>query len=268
MYKREFTKIVDEICGRNNWKLETMCDEWVLLITNSNNTKITIIGYSFPLNSHTAAIIANDKGLTNDFLELAGIPHIQNTFIYGDDLRIKTNVKSTLEEDVDKYLENHSLPVVVKPCRGQGGQDVELCISKDQVVEHARSIAKNDAVCLSMFEESEFETRLFMLDSVALFAYRKRRTTDWKHNLSTGALPEVVDLKNTPEIVEIAQRTMQALGIRTATVDVFETKEGYKILEVNNGISMAHFSKSSIENLEIALNIYEKYIAESFKSAC
>jgi glutathione synthase/RimK-type ligase-like ATP-grasp enzyme len=50
-------------------------------------------------------------------------------------------------------------------------------------------------------------------------------------------------------------------------VDVFETKEGYKILEVNNGISMVHFAKASLENHEIALNIYEKYIVGSFKSA-
>lgn len=106
--------MVNEICSRNNWKLETMCDEWVLLIANSSNAKIKIIGYSFPLNLHTAVTTVNDKGLTNDFLEMAGVPHIENTYLYTDELRVKMGIETSLEQDVDKYLETHTLPVVVK----------------------------------------------------------------------------------------------------------------------------------------------------------
>lgn len=230
------------MCQKNGWSLETFCDEWVLRITNQENKVVTLVGYSFPLNTHIAASLANDKGLTNDFLESTEIPHIKNHFIYPDSLRARLRSDISLEEDIENSLKEQDFPIVVKPCKGQGGQGVILCKDKDELFKVNKNITISEDVCPSPFEESDFETRLFMLDDEVWLAYKKRRVNDWKHNLSQGVVPQIIEIEKISEVVDLARKAVKALGIRAASVDVFDTREGFKILEVNNRISLGHFA--------------------------
>lgn len=261
---RPFVKLITEVCQKNGWSLETFCDEWVLRITNQENKVVTLVGYSFPLNTHIAASLANDKGLTNDFLESAKIPHIKNHFIYSDSLRARFRSDISLEEDVENFLKEQDFPIVVKPCKGQGGQGVVLCKDKDELLEATKNITTSEDVCLSPFEEGEFETRVYILDDKILLAYKKRRVNNWKHNLSSGTVPQIIEIEGIPEVVDLARKAVKALGIRAASVDVFDTREGLKILEVNNGISLAHFASLGEENHKIAVDVYERYLLKSF----
>lgn len=267
MVKRDFVSMLRELCVKHDLEIVTFCDEWVAQITDKKTGKVVrIIGYSFPLNHQVASLSANDKGLTSQILTNANIPSIEHIYIYSDELRRDLKMNNSLEDDVDSLLAKFSLPLVVKPSKGTQGRGVYLCNSKEELLGKVKFIsAKEDAV-VAPFEESEFEYRFYFLDEEILLAYKKKRVGDWKHNLSSGAVPEVLDLAEYGEMAELAKRAYKEIGLRMGAVDIFETKEGLKVLEVNNGVSLIHFGATSEEYYQLALKVYEKYLLESFKN--
>ena len=89
----------------------------------------------------------------------------------------------------------------------------------------------------------------------------------WKHNLSGGAVPCIVNegvLKN--KIIELVRKTGKAANIDFATVDVIETneKELY-VMEINSGVCMTKFVEQIPEGRDIAKKIYSKAIDRLFK---
>jgi glutathione synthase/RimK-type ligase-like ATP-grasp enzyme len=72
----------------------------------------------------------------------------------------------------------------------------------------------------------------------------ERRLLNWRHNLDSGAAPELVADSATREAcVALAIRAAQALRIRFASIDVVRTDGGWKILEVNSGVKMEALGK-------------------------
>jgi glutathione synthase/RimK-type ligase-like ATP-grasp enzyme len=265
MVKRNFVGMLRELCDKNDWQISTLSDEWVSQIAAPKlNKTIRIVGYSFPLNTHVSAYSANDKGLTNDLLEMAEVPHVKHFFVYSDTLRMRIKTKSTLELEVQSAINAYGLPVVVKPCKGSEGSGVSLCNSVNEVLEKVREISKVEDICLSPFEDSEFEYRFYMLDDRVLLAYKKVREGDWRHNLSLGAVPVVIDVNKFPDMISLARQAMLVIGLRMGAVDIFDTVDGLKVLEVNNGVSLTHFAAASEENYQKALSVYEQYLSASF----
>jgi glutathione synthase/RimK-type ligase-like ATP-grasp enzyme len=200
MVKRNFVEMLRELCEKHNFEIVTFCDEWVTQITDKKTGKVVrTIGYNFPLNTYTSGYTANDKGLTNDLLAQAGVPRVEHYFIYSDELRARIKPDVSLQSYVENILSKCSLPVVVKPCRGYQGRLVSLCKTEAEVLQQVKQIAAVEDVCISPFEESEFEYRFYFLDEEILLAYKKKRIGDWKHNLSSGAVPEVLDLADYSE---------------------------------------------------------------------
>jgi glutathione synthase/RimK-type ligase-like ATP-grasp enzyme len=265
MAKRNFVGMLRELCDKNDWQIITLSDEWVSQIAAPKlNKTIRIVGYSFPLNTHVSAYSANDKGLTNDLLERAGVPHVKHSFVYSDTLRMRIKTKSTLELEVQSAISAYGLPMVVKPCKGYEGGGVSLCNSVSEVLEKVREISKVEDVCLSPFEDSEFEYRFYMLDDRVLLAYKKVREGDWRHNLSLGAVPVVIDVNKFPDMISLARQAMLVIGLRIGAVDIFDTVDGLKVLEVNSGVSLTYFAAASEENYKKALSVYEQYLSASF----
>jgi len=93
----------------------------------------------------------------------------------------------------------------------------------------------------------------------------------WKHNLSLGATATYLDfnspeLKNDPKILELQKLAMQAikaLDMKFGSVDILDTNEGLKIIEINSGVQMDHFASTSPECRKIAKEIYRKVILNS-----
>lgn len=87
----------------------------------------------------------------------------------------------------------------------------------------------------------------------------------WKHNLGRGAYPFVVkDEAEINELSKIAIPAFCALNVNFASVDIVKTSEGYKVLEINSGVMMENFAKSSEENYNKAKSIYKKAIMKMF----
>ena len=89
----------------------------------------------------------------------------------------------------------------------------------------------------------------------------ERILLNWRHNLGQGAraLP-VRDEETRREVGLIARRVFEGLNVRFASVDVVETAEGLKVLEINSGVMMENFAGQDEESRQIAKEIYRDAI--------
>lgn len=93
-------------------------------------------------------------------------------------------------------------------------------------------------------------------------------TISWKHNLSGGAQPILIDEKekNLEKIKEVAIKAAKAIDIKFASVDVALTnKEEIFIMEINASVCMNQFTKTAKNGRDIAKQVYEKAIIKMFE---
>jgi glutathione synthase/RimK-type ligase-like ATP-grasp enzyme len=88
----------------------------------------------------------------------------------------------------------------------------------------------------------------------------------WKHNLGLGARAELLEdgpLKK--DIETIVAEVARCLGVRFASIDIAETGEGLKVLEINSGVMMENFAGQDAKSREIAKSIYRDAIRLMFE---
>lgn len=105
-----------------------------------------------------------------------------------------------------------------------------------------------------------------LLENCSILPFGQKLPLTWKHNLQQGAS---VDLKIKAELRDdlekLAITVAKALNISFASVDIINTEEGLKVMEVNSGIMMKCFMRQFGEKGEqMAKRIYEKAICSMF----
>ena len=89
------------------------------------------------------------------------------------------------------------------------------------------------------------------LDRAALDAIvpaGQRRVLNWRHNLDSGAQPELLAQgKIRQACIEIAMQAADAIGLRFGSIDVVEVGGALKILEINSGVMMEALGKQHAE---------------------
>ena len=93
-------------------------------------------------------------------------------------------------------------------------------------------------------------------------------TISWKHNLSSGAEPIVIDEND--EFIEnvrcIAKKAGDALNIKFASVDVVVTDEKeILVMEINGSVCMNKFTEIIPDGYNIAKSIYSKAVDKMFE---
>lgn len=96
----------------------------------------------------------------------------------------------------------------------------------------------------------------------------KEVTISWKHNLSSGAEPIIID--ETDEFIErvrkVAKDAGDALNIKFASVDVVVTEnKEILVMEVNGSVCMNKFTEIIPNGYDIAKSIYSKAIDKMFE---
>jgi glutathione synthase/RimK-type ligase-like ATP-grasp enzyme len=85
------------------------------------------------------------------------------------------------------------------------------------------------------------------LDQAALDAIvpaGRRRVLNWRHNLDSGAEPELLEQGEVREAcVEIAVQAAKAIGIRFGSIDIVQVDGALNILEINSGAMMEALSR-------------------------
>ena len=87
----------------------------------------------------------------------------------------------------------------------------------------------------------------------------------WKHNLGKGAIPLFTLDKNVQDdVLKLAQKTCEINNMRFASVDVIQTGNSMKIMEVNAGIMLENLSRFSGEGRKRALHVYARAVEVMF----
>ena len=106
------------------------------------------------------------------------------------------------------------------------------------------------------------------LDLYRIPEHGEEVTISWKHNLSSGAEPIIIDETDEyiKQIREVAERAGKALNIKFASVDVVVTeKKEILVMEINGSVCMNKFSEIIPNGYEIAKSIYSKAIDKMFE---
>ncbi len=177
------------------------------------------------LNSSAAVTICDDKARASMVLEAAGIPSPKTFVAYSEEAALRA-------------CEELGYPAVLKPVTGSWGR----LIAKVNGPEQARAIIAQKSEHGSFHHEiyyiQEFiekpgrDIRAYVIGGQVIAA-SYRTSEHWITNAARGAVS--VPCPITPEIEELALRSCAVVGARLAGVDLIETDEGLKVIEINTG---------------------------------
>ena len=123
--------------------------------------------------------------------------------------------------------------VVIKPLFGSEGRGIMRVSNVDLALRAFKMLEQLGAVIyLQRFIEHEgFDYRLLVIGERVL-GIRRRNNTDWRTNVSRGAVAEPLELDE--HLVSIARTAATAVSAPLAGVDVLPSRDGrFLVLEVN-----------------------------------
>lgn len=177
------------------------------------------------INSYEATITCDNKFLTSMVLAKAGIPALRTMIAY--------TPQSALHA-----IEQLGYPVVLKPTAGSWGR----LLAKINDREAAEAILEHKEV-LGSYHHSIFyiqeyvpkpggDIRAFVVgDRVIGASYRS--SPHWISNVARGATTSPCPV--TSEMEDIALRAARAVGGEILGVDLVETADGLRVIEINTG---------------------------------
>ncbi|MCQ6254690.1 tetrahydromethanopterin:alpha-L-glutamate ligase [Methanocaldococcus sp.] len=202
------------------------------------------------INPPNSIDIASNKFLTSMYLELKNLP------------QPKTVVTENITEALH-WIETFK-DVVIKPIFGCGGEGI-IRIKKDMPIITKIQMLNEFQKKYKTFYIQEFiepvgkyyrDIRVFVIDDEVVSAMYRIGGENWKNNVSQGA--KIEKCKITEEIEDLALKAKDAIGLFYAGVDLIESEEGLKILEVNSTPSWRGLS--IVSDINISDKLLEKII--------
>jgi glutathione synthase/RimK-type ligase-like ATP-grasp enzyme len=245
--------------------VETFGHGWVIRLADGDR-RASVFGYDFELNSATAAKIAGDKSATYDLLDRAGLPAVEHRLFLRPDVAPR-GIEGNDREAMIAFAEKHHWDLVCKSNAGTGGRNVYHVVHEKELDEAVQKVfASHHAVALSPFVEVDGEFRVVMLDGAAQLVYEKHAAPgEWRHNLGKGGRAvDVADDERREAMAAFAVDAMAALGLRFGSVDMVDVSGDLFVLEVNAGVMMEHYGRSSDERRRLVEGIYDRAVAAMF----
>ncbi len=172
--------------------------------------------------------VANDKYLTYKFLKEEHLPCIET------------------------YLESKSFPCIMKSVSGHGGQEVFLVNGADE----ANKIKEEHPALKFIyqeFHENNGDVRIYVLNQKVVVSIKRKSQIDYRNNYSLGG--EVELFKPSQEMVEFAIKVACLLEADFIGVDFLLTKDGYKIIELEDPVG-----SRMVYKLKPELDIIKQYV--------
>lgn len=177
------------------------------------------------LNSPAAVTICDDKARASMVLEAAGIPSPKTYVAYSVDAALQA-------------CEELGYPAVLKPVAGSWGRLISRVNGPDQARAIIQQKSDHGSPQHEIYYIQEFiekpgrDIRAYVVgDEIVAASYRT--SEHWITNAARGAVS--VPCPVTPEIEELALRACKVVGARLAGVDLIETNDGLKVIEINTG---------------------------------
>lgn len=177
------------------------------------------------LNTSQAVSICDDKARASLVLEAAGIPSPRTFVTY--------SVESALDA-----CEQLGYPAVLKPVTGSWGRLIAKVNGPDQARAIISQKSEHGSFHHEIYYVQEFiekpgrDIRAYVIGG-RVIAASYRTSEHWITNAARGAVSLPCPI--TPEIEGLALRACEVVGARLAGVDLIETSEGLKVIEINTG---------------------------------
>lgn len=111
----------------------------------------------------------------------------------------------------------------------------------------------------------DFDIDLSGCDMSEILDEGKRFELNWKHNLGQGSKAIILQDKETKNKIEnLIGKVTENFNLRFASIDIAETGNEYKVLEINSGVMMEFFSRQDDKSYNIAKEIYRETILKMF----
>lgn len=177
------------------------------------------------LNSSQAVDICDDKVLMSAALATAGVPTLRTAVAF--------SIESALQ-----IGEKFGYPLIVKPVSGSWGRLLAKANSPESLRTLLEQKQQFGTHHHGVFYLQEYITkpgrdiRAFVVGGEVIAA-SYRNAEHWITNVARGAVSSVCPV--TVEIEGMSRAAASAVGAEIAGVDLVETSEGLKIIEVNSG---------------------------------
>ncbi len=207
------------------------------------------------LNTATAVHLCDDKAENTLALEAAGVPTPRTLLAY--------SVEAAL-----RACELVGYPAVLKPVTGSWGRLLAKVNGPDQlraVLAQKQTLGSfHHAICYvqEFVPKPDRDIRAYVVgDRVLAASYRT--AAHWVTNAARGAVSMPCPI--TPEIEALANRACHAVGACLAGVDLIETPDGLKVIEVNTGGEFAGLMTTT--DVDLAAAIVEEAVRTAVRGA-
>lgn len=177
------------------------------------------------LNSSATIAICDDKALMSLAFAQAGVPSL------------RTAVALSIES-AQTIAEEFGYPVVIKPVSGSWGRLLAKANSPQAlatILSQKRALGgptHSVSYIQEYVEKPGRDIRVFFIGGQVVAA-SYRNAEHWITNVARGAKSSACPI--TPEISAISQAAAAAVGAEIAGIDLVETADGLKVIEINSG---------------------------------
>lgn len=299
-------KIIDEVCKEKGIEQINLSYDWITILRKGKQER-KMIHYNLNLNSAVSQNLADDKYSTYSLLRFYGIPVIQHQVLFNekiipdceainDDYNIlKNNDKVVIKANYssqgkDVYVcdEEKEKFAIVNRLFDEGKESVVVCPYLEIEYEYRAFFLSGEilyiykkkkpfvvgdgkSTVLQLIEKNlkYLKEPLKNLDLSYVPRENEEVIVEWKHNLSNGAIPLLVDKNDCyyETIKEIAIKAGKALDLTYASVDIVVTKaQEILVMEINaTSVVVSKFCELVPNGFEIGKQIYGKVMDEIFQ---
>lgn len=299
-------RMIEAVCEEKGIKITSLSYDWIIVLEKDGKQK-KIVNYRFHLNEKRATELTNDKYSTYVLLSYFGIPIIQHDVLFNEKIMpdlayvnnhfeiLKNNKKVVIKandsmQGKDVYLCEHEDEKfqIVKQLFEEGKDMLAVCPYMDIEYEY-RAIFLYGEIIYIYKKEKPFVmgdgklTLKELIERDVIYLTEPNRELDlnyipqegeqvmvgWRHNLSNGAIPSIIDENDLyyESIKSIAEKAGKALDLNYASVDIVVTKnQEIYVMEVNSNVCISKFCELVSNGFEIGKKVYAKVIDKFFEN--
>lgn len=154
------------------------------------------------------------------------------------------------------------LPFIIKPNYGLKGQEVALIKSDQDWNQYVKDKKGTFVVQQYIAYSHGRDLRTILLDKKIIGSMHRSSDGELTSNIATGGSAESVEIDQ--KVQELAEKSLQAVGLRFGSVDFLYTEDGYVVCEVNANPGFTAFEATTEINL--ARKLLEWCIKKSKKN--
>ncbi|MEK4292167.1 ATP-grasp domain-containing protein [Paenibacillus sp. FSL R5-0914] len=263
MTTRPYLKMIQHSVTTSGITFEEVTPNFVYRATDGLKSFV-MVDAEIGLNNSASTIIAMSKSLTYDVLHKANIPAVEHIYLPHPDSKFNNLNPYSLAE---RYFQTLNGVVVMKQDNGAQGNHVykiNEIADLHEKLDLLFSLQLNGA--MGPYYEAEIEYRIVTFNHQARVFLGKKRVRSWKHNLINGAIAiEVSDQAKRAALAALASETSKAMGLDFCSVDILETDQGLRVIEVNHKVMLDEYCKQNPSEVPALSDLYQEVILQRFE---